>query len=269
MASSASNAILRAVELQAQGRILRVGHRGAAALAPENTLRSLELAVELGCDLVEFDVLDLADGTLVLAHSDDLQEVSHGAASGQVRLLRLAELRELAPELPTLDDALAFMGERWPETGLHVDVKARGREEAVVDALRRHGVVDQAVVATSDLESLRSFGRLEPELARGLTYPHARLGWGERLPPPLQRTGSALLRVGLPRRLRALLRRVDASAAMLQHGVVSSAVVESVHTVECSVFAWTVDDPALLEQMVEAGVDGVITNDPGIFRDTL
>jgi glycerophosphoryl diester phosphodiesterase len=55
---------------------LRVGHKGAAALEPENTLRSLARAVELGCDLVEFDVLELHDGTLVLAHSDDLLEVS-------------------------------------------------------------------------------------------------------------------------------------------------------------------------------------------------
>ena len=49
------------------GRMLRIGHRGAAALAPENTIESLRLALELGCDLVEFDVHDL-DGTLVLVH---------------------------------------------------------------------------------------------------------------------------------------------------------------------------------------------------------
>ena len=82
------------VELRA-GRVLRIGHKGAAALAPEkhaalapeNTLRSLALAVELGCDLVEFDVLSLDDGTLVLAHSDDLREVSHGSSHGRVRPL--------------------------------------------------------------------------------------------------------------------------------------------------------------------------------------
>jgi glycerophosphoryl diester phosphodiesterase len=71
--------------LRRDARVLRVGHRGAAALEPENTLASLRRAVELGVDFVEFDVLDLADGTLVLAHSDDLLEVSHGAAGGSVR----------------------------------------------------------------------------------------------------------------------------------------------------------------------------------------
>ena len=50
------------------GRFARVGHRGASALAPENTLEAFALAVELGCDMLEFDVLDAADGTLVVAH---------------------------------------------------------------------------------------------------------------------------------------------------------------------------------------------------------
>ena len=52
--------------------VLRIGHRGAAHLAPENTIRSLRAAVEHGVDLVEFDVLDLTGGPLVLAHSDHL-----------------------------------------------------------------------------------------------------------------------------------------------------------------------------------------------------
>ena len=58
--------------------MLRVGHRGAAALAPENTLRSFEAALACGVDAIEFDVLDLVGGPLVLAHSNDLAEVSHG-----------------------------------------------------------------------------------------------------------------------------------------------------------------------------------------------
>jgi glycerophosphoryl diester phosphodiesterase len=258
-----------AVELQAPGRILKVGHRGAAALAPENTLRSLELAVELGCDLVEFDVLDLDDGTLVLAHSDDLEEVSHGAAQGRVRPLTLAQLRELAPEVPTLEDALAFMGDRAPQTGLHVDVKARGYEGEVVEALRRHRAVERSVVSSFYAASVRDLARLEPGLARGLTYPHHRFEVGSRLPAPLPRAGLALLRTGLPRRIGDLLRRARATAAMLHYDVVTPAVVESAHARGAPVFAWTVDDAETLGRMIGAGVDGVITNDPGIFRDTL
>src|SRR6266545_78314 len=70
------------------GEFARVGHRGASALAPENTLRSLELAVELGCDMLEFDVLDLVDGML---------ERSWVSGFDAASLRRVAELE---PELP-------------------------------------------------------------------------------------------------------------------------------------------------------------------------
>jgi glycerophosphoryl diester phosphodiesterase len=258
-----------AVAQQVPGRILKVGHRGAPALAPENTLRSLELAVELGCDVVEFDVLDLDDGTLVLAHSDDLEEVSHGAARGRVRPLTLLELREVAPKLPTLDDALAFMGEQAPWTGLHVDIKSRGYEEEVVSALRRHGAVERAVASSFNASSVQALRRLEPRLARGLTYPHSRFRKGARLPAPIPRASLALLRAGLPRRIGSLLRRAGATAAMLHHEVVTPETVEQAHAQGASVFAWTVDDADTLARMVEAGVDGVITNDPRILGATL
>jgi glycerophosphoryl diester phosphodiesterase len=75
-----------------EGRFARVGHRGASALAPENTLQALELAVELGCDMLEFDVLDLADGTLVLAHSNDLREASHGAARAAACVVAISKV---------------------------------------------------------------------------------------------------------------------------------------------------------------------------------
>ncbi len=121
------------------GRPLRIGHRGAAALAPENTLRGFERAIAEDVDIVEFDVLALADGTLVLAHSDDLAELSHGAVRGRLRAETLADLRRFAPELPTLEEALAFLGEHAPHVGLHADLKWYGYERAVVEALRRAG----------------------------------------------------------------------------------------------------------------------------------
>ncbi len=128
---------------------MRIGHRGAALLAPENTLRSFRAAARLGVDLIEFDVLDLPRGPLVVAHSDHLEEVSHGVAGGRVRDHTLEELREVAPELPTLDEALAFFVEEAPGIGLHVDLKLRTRLEEVTASLARHGLVRRAVVSSS------------------------------------------------------------------------------------------------------------------------
>ena len=250
--------------------MLRVGHKGAAALEPENTLRSLERAVELGVDVVEFDVLDLRDGTVVLAHSDDLFEVSHGAATGQVRSKSLDELRRAARDLPTLDEALAFFAERAPEIGIQVDLKWHGFETPVVEALSRHGLVQRAVVSSFYAHSLRAVRALDPDLTTGLTYPYDRYYLSRRRPLTPVLLGAMLaLRRALPARIGGLLRRAGASVAMLHHSVVSPAVVRAAHAVDAPVVAWTVDDLRELDRVVRSGVDAVTTNDPRIFGTRL
>jgi glycerophosphoryl diester phosphodiesterase len=249
-----------------EGRSARVGHRGASALAPENTLQALELAVELGCDMLEFDVLDLADGTLVLAHSNDLREVSHGAASGRVRSRDLEGLRRVAPDLPTLDEALAFCADRLPGIGLQIDLKRLGTEAATVEAVRRHGVLDRSWISTFEARSLQRLAELEPELPRSYTLPRDRFGISKRGPlAPVVRAALGSLGASLPRRLPVLLARARAGAATLHHSIASRAAIDSAHEVDAAVYVWTVDDPRLAERLVRDGADGIITNDPRIF----
>jgi glycerophosphoryl diester phosphodiesterase len=248
------------------GGFARVGHRGASAHAPENTLRALELAVELGCDMLEFDVLDLVDGTLVLAHSNDLREVSHGAVGGRVRSRDLEGLRRVAPDLATLDEALAFCVEKLPGIGLQLDLKRRGIEAAAVEALRSHGVLDRSWVSTFDARSLRALAELEPQLPRSYTLPRDRFGVAKRGPlAPVVRAALASIGASLPRRLPILLARTRAVAATLHHSIVSRAAIDRAHELGAAVYVWTVDDPRLAERLVRDGADGIITNDPRIF----
>ncbi len=249
-----------------EGRFARVGHRGASALAPENTLQALELAVELGCDMLEFDVLDLADGTLVLAHSNDLREVSHGAARGRVRSRDLDGLRRVAPDLPTLDEALAFCADRLPGIGLQLDLKRLGIEAATVETVRRHGVLGRSWISTFDARSLRRLAELEPELPRSYTLPRDRFGISKRGPlAPVVRAALGSIGASLPARLPALLARARAVAATLHYSIASRAVIDSAHELDAAVYVWTVDDPRLAERLVRDGADGIITNDPRIF----
>ena len=248
------------------GAVLRIGHRGAAHLAPENTLRSFRAAVAHGVDLVEFDVLDLPRGPLVLAHSDRLDEVSHGRATGSVRERSLEELREVAPELPTLDEALAFFVDEAPAVGLHVDLKLTTRLDELAAALRRHALEPRTVVSSFHAASLRSVARHLPSVRVGFTYPEDRYGVSRRpVLQPVLRTGLAVLRAAAPTVLPRLLHRAGASALMLQHALVTRRSVARAHGLGLPVLAWTVDEPGELERVVEAGVDGVITNDPRIF----
>ena len=251
--------------LRGDGPPIRVGHRGAALLAPENTLRSFEAALAAGAEAIEFDVLDLQDGSLVLAHSDDLLEVSHGAAAGTVRDRTLPELQAIVPDLPTLDDALAFLASR-PEVLVHVDLKLSTRLDEVADALARHGVEERTVVSSFHLESLAAVARLAPRARIGFTYPEDRHGVARhRVLHPAIRVGTRGLRATLPRRVVGMAARAGAQALMLHHAVVSAAAVERAHAAGIAVWAWTVDLPDELERMRRAGVDAVITNDPRIL----
>ena len=226
------------------GAFARVGHRGASALAPENSLEALELAVELGCDMLEFDVLTRRDGKLVLAH----------------------ELRLALPDTPTLDDALAFCAERLPGVGLQVDLKERGGEAEVVDALRRHGVIERSWVSGFDADSLRRVAGLAPELPRSYTLPRDRFGISKRGPlAPVVRGALASLGASLPRRLPAFLARASATAVTLHHSIASPAAIARAHELDAAVYVWTVDDVGLAERLVRAGADGIITNDPRIL----
>jgi glycerophosphoryl diester phosphodiesterase len=227
------------------GEFARVAHRGASALAPENTIEAFQLAVDLGCDMLEFDVLDVERGELVVAH--DARRASR-------------------PGLATLDDALAYCAARLDGVGLQVDLKRRGIEGAVVEALRRHGVLDRSWVSTFDAASLRRLAELEPALPRSYTLPRDRFGISKRGPlAPVVRGALASLGASLPRRVPALLARSRAGALTLHHSVASDAAIERAHQLGAAVYVWTVDDPVLVERFVRAGADGIITNDPRVF----
>jgi glycerophosphoryl diester phosphodiesterase len=226
------------------GRMLRIGHRGAAALAPENTLESLRLAVEYGCDLVEFDVRALPGGRLVLAHDPP-----------RGRLARLT----------TLDEVLAFLA--LTDAGAHLDLKTHGAESAVAASLRRHGLVERTLVSSFWPTTLLALGAVEPAVRLGLTYPRDGTGLaGRRLVAPLVRGALAAVRRRLSARIEGILGRAGATAAVLHWQVLSAAVVERCHAAGATVLAWTVDDPACVRRLDELGVDGVVTNDPRIFE---
>jgi glycerophosphoryl diester phosphodiesterase len=252
------------------GRPLRIGHRGAAALAPENTLESFRVAVAAEVDLVEFDVVRLRDGDLVVAHSYDLHEVSHGARRGTIRDMHLAEIRAVCPDVPTFDEALEFFAAEAPGTGVHVDLKSEQAAEAVARALDHFGLRERTLVSSFHHRALRLLADLAPGLRLGVSFPRDRLGVDRRLGfRPFVGSGLRALRVAMPRLVDLLLRRSRASTLVLHHALVSESTVERAHARGAPVVAWTVDDAQDLERMMVAGIDAVVTNDPSIFVSTL
>ena len=226
------------------GRALRVGHRGAPALAPENTLAALRAAVEHGMDAVEFDVLAAADGDLVLAHS----------------------LLERPHEATTLDEALSYLAAT--AAAAHLDLKQRGVEQRVVQALRRHDLVGRTFVSSVDHRALRELRRHEPHLSLGLSYPDDRYGVARfRAATPAIAVALAVLRRKLPRVILAWLERAGASAAVLHHQLVTPAVIDCCHATGAAVWAWTVNDVATAARLEAWGADAIISDDPRLFAD--
>ena len=122
------------------------------------------------------------------------------------------------------------------------------------------------MISTFDRPSLWALAHAAPEIRIGFTYPEDRHGISRRRSMrPVIRVSLAAFRAVLARRVPAMIASTGAAALMLHHAVVSSAAVERAHGAGAAVWAWTVDQPHELDAMRAAGVDAVITNDPGIF----
>jgi len=214
-----------------------IGHRGAAAVAPENTLESLGAAVAAGADLVEFDVRD----GLVLGHPGS---EGHG-------------------EPPTLDDALELLARK--SVGAHIDLKLVGSEAEIAAAVRRHGLEERTVVSSTWAHSLRLLAHEAPWLTRAISYPRDRYGAGNvRWPRPMVGVSAACLRPAMRLRLPPLLAAARAGVLSLHHTLVSRPLVAGVHARGAAVLAWTVNDPTEVERLARLGVDAIVSDDPGM-----
>jgi len=221
---------------------LVVGHRGAAAVAAENTLPSLRAAVDAGADVVEFDV----SPGLHLAHSDH-----------QVRTDSLS-----------LDEALEFVASH--DVAAQVDIKLPGYEGEVVTAIGRHPLRDRVFVATAWRSSARRVRVLAPELPVAFGYPRDRLGIASfQWPGLLTRCGAAALRVAMPARIPLLLRESRATALALHHTLCSASSVAAAHRAGAAVLVWTVNDSDAVARVAAAGADAIVSDDPEMVRGAL
>lgn len=228
---------------------LRIGHRGAAGSAPENTLASFRRAVELGVDGVEFDVHPTADGHLVVIHDHALDRTTSGR--GIVSQRPLAEIRSLdagswyGPEwagerVPTLAEVVAALPERCR---IFVELKAGsvrypGVEERLVAELRRLGAFGRTQVSSFDHHALRRVRELAPELRTGMLYECRPID-------PL-----------------TMARACGATALHPSWHYLTPEEVAAAHAAGLAVNIWTVNDSAAIALVRDCGVDGIISDFP-------
>jgi glycerophosphoryl diester phosphodiesterase len=210
---------------------LRIGHGGASALAPVNTLESFDAAVAVGIDVVEFDVRHYR-GELVLAHT--LFDLPRG------RNVRLA-------------DALAHLsGPGFAEVSLNVDLKRLGGESALLTSLRDSGLLARTLISSQVVPVLDRVRALEPEARIGISV-------GGRVARASRRWGD--WRAGVLDGLEA----GRWQAVMAQHRLIDAALLDAVVARGGVLYAWTVNSRPLIDSLRALGVHGIATTDPRLF----
>ncbi|UJA21012.1 glycerophosphodiester phosphodiesterase [Thermoleophilia bacterium SCSIO 60948] len=238
----------------ASAPMIRVGHRGADRIVPGNTLESFAAAVEAGVDAIEFDV------------------VWTTGASGPGELMVAHDLGDLAArEHPTLAETLdAFARPPLNGVDIDVDIKMAGREAEIVAAIRQVGLADRAMFSGMELSSIHALRELAPDMRRGWTLPRInRDPRRSRLTKPFIKPGLALLERRLPRLIERQAKSLDVWSVWLLHYLATPRVIAAAHAHGLAVFAWTVDSAARQRELAELGVDGLVSNDPRLFEESL
>ena len=246
--------------LDPQARLV-IGHRGNRAHAPENTLESFREAVALGVDAIEFDLHVSRDGALVVTHDETLDRTTNG--SGPVAMHTTAELGRLdagarftrdggrtfpwrgrGATVSTFDEIIESLPGDLP---CIIELKTPAATELLGVAIRRHGIAHRVIVAGFDPDATRplrgagfALGASTPDVAKLL------------LPALLGRRVS-------PRHFQALC------IPPRWHGIPLpiAALARALHGSGTVIHVWTINDPAHALRLWRAGVQGIISDDPG------
>lgn len=235
---------------------LLVAHRGGAPNEIDNSAAAFEYGLTLDVDMLEFDVRRASDGTLVLLHDPVVR------AEGRrwvVQDTPYDQLHQLLPWLLRLDEYLERFGRALP---FNLDMKTHGYEAEVIEALRRHRLVNHALISTGHIYSLRRLAASSFGLELGLSRGHARTSVEFD-------TFFSVFERYFATALPQMLRCASCHAAMVHHDCIDELLVDTLHSAGFRVFAWTVDDPNRARTLARIGVDGITSNNPTPIREAL
>jgi glycerophosphoryl diester phosphodiesterase len=243
------------------------GHRGAAGVAPENTLPSFAIAVALGADYLELDVHATSDGEVVVVHDAELERTTDG--EGLVRTHSAAQLASLDAGFRFTHDGATYpyrgQGVRIPTLAsvlrafphpINIEIKQEDPPivDAVVEVVRRAGALDRVLLAAEHDEIMTSIRRCA-SVGEGAAIGMAtgdviafldrlnREDWAGYTPP-----GSAL--------------QIPTAFGSIE--LVTTASIAAAHRVGLEVHVWTINDPAEIERLLDLGVDGIMSDLPGL-----
>ena len=245
---------------------LIIGHRGASAVAPENTLAAFKRAIQVGADGVEFDVRLASDGVPVVIHDETLQRTAlvqkrvadiSAAELQQVNVgswfsrSRKASTDEFAAEgVPTLQQLFELFASS--PALLYLEMKCDPSQRAQLAAaccgfLRDSSLRQRVIVECFDLAAIEEVKRIDPGIRTAALFQ-----------PTLSRPHSMLM----GQRLVDHAKAAGADEIALHHKLASHRVVDKAKLAGLQVVVWTVDDPTWIQRAQRSGIVALITNDP-------
>lgn len=222
-----------------QSNMIIMGHRGAAALEPENTLLSIRRAMEIGVDAVEIDVRLSKDKAPVVIHDATVDRTTSG--TGAVNSFSSNEIKRLdagkGETVPTLQEVFDLIGNK---VTIVIELKEEGTERLVVELIEKNKLDDNVYVISFWHSLIRAVKKMNGRIRTGV------------------------LLVGCPVD-PCIATRASADALVMKYNFVNRQFVDIAHEEGLKVFIWNIDERHLLQPYADMNVDGIGTNDPRVL----
>jgi glycerophosphoryl diester phosphodiesterase len=231
-------------------------HRGGAAVGDENSSAAFERAISFGYRYLETDVHATSDGVPVTFHDDTLDRML--GRPGRVEDLTWADLRSFRVGGESMVPALTDVLDAWPDCRWNIDLKADSAVDPTIEAIWKVNARDRVLLA--------SFSDRRIRWARRVCGPRQATSMG-------QREVAALRLASLHGRgLAGFVPSVAAVQVPVRYAglrVVDARFVRHAHRLGMQVHVWTIDDPAEMQELLDLGVDGIMTDRIEVLRDVL
>ncbi len=211
-----------------------IAHRGASFFEPENTLRSIKRAIEMGADFVEVDIRMSKDEELVIMHDADVNRTTNG--SGLVKDQNLEELKKLdaglGETIPTLDELIKTTKNK---VGLVIEIKEPGTENRILQKISENNL-EKIILASFFHESVKNARELNPSVNAGIIF------------------------VCQPVNVGQMASNAGANIIFPSYRYMNEKLVKQAKNNDLFIYPWAIDDPKVFKKFAEMGVDGIITN---------
>jgi len=260
-----------------KSRPLVMAHRGGAALAPENTLAAFHNAVELGVDMIELDIHATKDGHLVVIHDDTIDRTTNG--SGRVNDLTLAEIQAYDAGFHFIDPDgnKSFKGKGVNVPTLEAVFREMPRDMRYTIELKDTNDPDlyeeigrdlwqlMAKYDVQDRVLIGSFDEAILEMITTITKGKAVVSAGKQ-----EVTKFILLhKLGLHALYKSRIDSIELPTDVIGINLINQTIIDTAKTRGIDIHYWTVNDTETMEQLMNKGVDGIITDRPDLLIDVV